>query len=263
MRVLVIPDVHLKPWMFFPDADRILASEADMAVCLGDIVDNFECENNAKLYRQTLSAANEFTVKHPETLWCKGNHDMSYLWDVPCSGTTRNLDVQDIAIEGLCSLYERSNAAIVHRIDDVIFFHAGISRAFARGLATGSLQYDDTDAVIERINSLGMNGLWNMNSPIWLRPQKEYAESTPDMYMPRKFLQIVGHSPMKEIVQEGSTISCDTFSTYRNGMPIGDESFCIIDTVTRKWERVASSRRNTFRMWSLILGQQPPEWQMQ
>lgn len=42
MRVLVIPDIHLKTWIF----DRAIA----------------------------------FAVGHPDTLWCYGNHDVSY----PC-----------------------------------------------------------------------------------------------------------------------------------------------------------------------------------
>lgn len=42
MKVLVIPDIHLKPWIF----DRAIA----------------------------------FAKAYPDTLWCYGNHDVSYPW---------------------------------------------------------------------------------------------------------------------------------------------------------------------------------------
>ena len=39
MRVLVIPDVHLKPWMFEQAAVLMREKKADRAVCLIDIPD--------------------------------------------------------------------------------------------------------------------------------------------------------------------------------------------------------------------------------
>ena len=42
MKVLVIPDIHLKPWIF----DRAIA----------------------------------YAMDYPDTLWCYGNHDVSYPW---------------------------------------------------------------------------------------------------------------------------------------------------------------------------------------
>ena len=42
MKVLVIPDVHLKPWMF-ERADKIMEQgAAERAVCLMDIPDDFD-----------------------------------------------------------------------------------------------------------------------------------------------------------------------------------------------------------------------------
>ncbi len=39
MKVLVIPDVHLKPWMF-DEAEKVSAEKYDKIVCLGDLVDD-------------------------------------------------------------------------------------------------------------------------------------------------------------------------------------------------------------------------------
>ena len=40
MKVLVIPDVHLKPWMFFQAAELMRTGAADRVVCLMDIADD-------------------------------------------------------------------------------------------------------------------------------------------------------------------------------------------------------------------------------
>ena len=54
MNVLVIPDVHLKPWMF------------ERAVCLMDIPDDWNQEYNLELYWDTFDAAVAFAKKYPD-----------------------------------------------------------------------------------------------------------------------------------------------------------------------------------------------------
>lgn len=263
MRVLVIGDVHLRSWTF-DDADKILKDGlADNTVVLGDIVDDWGQDKNEPLYKECLDRALKFQKDHPNALWCKGNHDMAYLWGVPCSGTSRDFNVQDAAISGLCDLYyggtgeddkptNKSTVAFVHKADNVLFSHAGISRIFALENTKNDKEYNDTDFVLNKINTMDENKLWNDNSPIWLRPQGYYVGYTLDMYKPRKFLQVVGHSPMKKVTQEKSLVSCDTFSTYRNGMPYGNEEFCIVDTISKTWETVPSSKRGMLRMWEIL-----------
>lgn len=263
MRMLVIPDVHLRSWMF-DDAERILKDgAADRAIVLGDLVDDWGQDKNNVLYKETLDRAFQFQKDYPDTLWCKGNHDMAYLWSAPCSGTSRDLDVQDAAITGLCDLYydgtddndkpiDKNTVAFVHQVDNVIFSHAGISRIFAIENTKNNKEYENVDFVLGMVNKMDENKLWQDDSPIWLRPQGCYAGYSLDMYKPRKFLQVVGHSPMKKITQERSLVSCDVFSTYRNGMPYGNEDFCIVDTVNKTWESVPSSKKNTLKMWKLI-----------
>ena len=57
MRVLVIPDVHLKPRMFEQAAVLMRAKQADRAVCLMDIPDDWGKEYDIALYEQTYDAA--------------------------------------------------------------------------------------------------------------------------------------------------------------------------------------------------------------
>ena len=54
------------------------------------------------------------------------------------------------------------------------------------------------------------------------------------MYKPEKLLQVVGHTPVEGITREETLISCDVFSTYSTGEPIGTQEFPVIDTIT--WE---------------------------
>lgn len=85
MRVLVIPDCHLKPWMF-EDATAIMNSgKADNAVCLMDIPDDFG-KDNPDLYKKAYDAAIRFAKQFPQSLWCYGNHDLSYVWSKPETG---------------------------------------------------------------------------------------------------------------------------------------------------------------------------------
>ena len=72
--------------------------------------------------------------------------------------------------------------------------------------------------------------MWNDGSPIWLRPQYSNIR----MYKSRKILQVVGHTPVDSIEKNGNIISCDVFSTYRDGRPIGTEELLLLDTIT--WE---------------------------
>ena len=57
MKVLVIPDVHLKPWMFHRASELMKETKSDRAVCLMDIADDWRQQFNLDLYEQTYDAA--------------------------------------------------------------------------------------------------------------------------------------------------------------------------------------------------------------
>ena len=74
MKVLVIPDVHLKPWMF-ERADKIMEQgAAERAVCLMDIPDDWNQEYNLELYMETFDAAIAFAKKYPENIRKRCGH---------------------------------------------------------------------------------------------------------------------------------------------------------------------------------------------
>ena len=228
-KVFVIPDIHLKPWMFEKASVIVDKSTYDAVVMLGDLVDDWYQEKNINLYNKTFDAAIAFTSKHSNTLWCYGNHDVSYLWEAMESGYSyyaRETVVNRIS--DLKNSIPPENSGFIHKIDNVVFSHAGLTENFVIK-HFGSTQ-TDLDSIICRINRMGEAKLWQDDSPIWVRPQ--YGEMR--MY-PQTVLQVVGHTPVRTVLEEENLLTLDNFSTYSDGRPIGDERFIWIDTVERIW----------------------------
>jgi hypothetical protein len=99
-----------------------------------------------------------------------------------------------------------------------------VNAVLAGGDGEGSVP--DADAVIGRINSLGVQEMWDEASPIWLRPQV-YADR---MYKEDELLQVVGHTPVERFIVRNNVLSCDVFSTYRTLDPIGTQEFLLFGT---------------------------------
>lgn len=231
MKVLVIPDVHLKPWMFDRASEIIKEKNIDRAVCLMDIADDWMQQYNLDIYMETYERTINFAREFPETLWCYGNHDVCYQWNMretgysPIAAYTVNEKLRKLRE----SLPEDSQIGFIHRIDNVLFMHGGLSDYFVKAYVPAKY-YNDVDKVIEIINGFSYPELWNDISPLWCRPQYDGVR----LYKPRKLLQVVGHTPVKEITRMGNLISCDVFSTDRDRKPIGTQEFLVIDTET--WE---------------------------
>ena len=233
MKVLVIPDIHLKPWIF-EAAERLMKEgAADRAVCLMDIADDWDHEFDLELYRETYDAAIRFAKAFPDTLWCYGNHDVSYLWREPESGYSWLAGglVRQKLQELQQALPSADQLAFVHRIDQVLLLHGGLTERFAEDYTPWAA---DPDALVQAINGMGREELWLDSSPLWHRPQYSYMK----MYALHGLLQVVGHTPVEQIDRTENVISCDVFSTYRNGRPIGTQEFLLIDTETGEFSGV-------------------------
>ena len=234
VRVLVIPDVHLKPHMF-DLADAIPNSEYDAIVCLGDIADDW----NARVgdYEKTYKRALIFAEQHKDNIyWCYGNHDVSYMYasnGLVFLESGFNDDAALITSGFLKSLKMilGDRLAVIHKIDDTLFSHAGLSVPFVEDYLH-YLVTDNIEDIVNRINSLidasCIRLLWNDYSPLWVRPQHAFI----DMLEP--YLQVVGHTPVEVAEREGNILSLDTFSTYSDGSNIGDARLCIVDTKEMK-----------------------------
>ena len=124
-------------------------AEIDLSIAM-DIPDDWGQEYNLGLYEETFDAAIRFQKEFPETLWCYGNHDLSYEWLQYESGFSSVAIpvVQKKLSELRRELPDRSQMAYIHRIDDVLFLHGGLTHAFVKYYAN-DVDYDDTDGSIQ------------------------------------------------------------------------------------------------------------------
>lgn len=231
MKILVIPDIHLKPYIFSRAKELLQEGIAERAVCLMDIPDDWHKQFQIEEYAKTYDAAIDFAVSFPETRWCYGNHDVCYLWNERETGysvVASNI-VQRKLAELSAALPEDNPIKYVQKIDNVIFCHGGLCQYFVEDYVPED-EWDDADVSLETINSLGHYEMWKDHSPIWYRPQHYNGR----MYKSDELLQVVGHTPMDKIEKTGNVISCDVFSTYQDGSNIGTCEFLVVDTVT--WE---------------------------
>lgn len=235
MKVLVIPDVHLKPWVFQRAAEAMREGGIDRAISLMDIADDWGNERNINLYEETYDAAIQFAKDFPDTLWCYGNHDISYVWERWESGFSdfAMLSVRAKLQELRDALSDSGQLGFIHRIDNVLFMHGGLYNIFVQKWIPKKDQ-NNIDAIIEQINEMGARELWSEISPLWARPQDGLFE----LYKAEEFLQVVGHTPVFELSKQNNLISCDCFSTYPDGRPIGPREFALVDTETWELERI-------------------------
>lgn len=237
MKVLVIPDIHLKPWIFDNAAQLMRQQIAERAICLMDIPDDWDKQCNIQLYEETFDKANEFAHNYQDTLWCFGNHDLSYLWGKFESGySPMAAHIVKSKLSELLQVVPENAVKYIHRVDNVLFSHGGITKSFVEE-NIGSSLYDNVDLIIQAINEFDGSQMWRDDSPIWARPQITRQK----LYRSDDFLQIVGHTPVQKIQYERNLISCDTFSTYRNGIPIGTQKFLLLDTVTWEFDEVGAN----------------------
>lgn len=228
-QVLIISDVHMKPQMF-DKADKILDNHrADMAVQLGDLVDDWGQEFNIGLYEETLNRALEFKAAHPDTLWVLGNHDAGYLHS---SYGTRESGHSALAEPVAGPLLAKLDQRVIYVLDGVVFTHAGLLDSWVDRqavLAGLDLTPEPGEALEQLVNGALSYELWQESSPIWARPQH-----TDDLLYPAK-LQVCGHTPVRSINERRGLLSTDTFSTRRDGQSIGEELFAVVDTETGDW----------------------------
>ena len=235
MKVLVIPDVHLKTWIFDKAENVLKSGKADLAVCLMDMPDDWDMEFQIDRYRAIYDRAIAFAKDYPDTLWCYGNHDLSYPWGRLESGYSpyaeRTVMEKLEVLEK--SLKNSSQINIMHRIDRVLFSHAGLSTEFVKSLNKKLLDAD-IDVVLRSVNTASQDKLWNDESPLWLRALDVRRKA----FRGEKYKQVVGHTPVEKIMEQGGMIFTDVFSTDREGTQIGESAMVVIDSETGEYEVV-------------------------
>lgn len=64
MKLLVIPDIHLKTWIFDRAETILKAGKADRVVCLMDMPDDWDMEFQIERYKETFDRAITFAADH-------------------------------------------------------------------------------------------------------------------------------------------------------------------------------------------------------
>lgn len=224
-KVLVIPDVHLKPWMFDKATDLMRKEDITKAVCLGDYGDEFDMGADIGAYNETYYKLMRFMETFPEALLCYGNHEMSYKWrQTSTSGYSPYAEIT--VLSWLIDLRNKfgDRVAYIHRVGNGIFSHAGLVPAWLDEWVPGweAMYIDD---VITRTNQMGFHQMWTDISSIWVRPDSSDFKSFSDEY-----LQVCGHTPQKQPTLINGILCCDTFSTKSDGVtPYGSQEFVIIN----------------------------------
>lgn len=227
MKVLVIPDVHLKSWIFH-SADMIMEKyNYDRIVVLGDIVDSHgDIGNSLDAYAQTLEAAVEFATKYSTKLtWLWGNHEIAYI-EPYCMCRPHNYEAEPMVTDYFRKILDalKEDIKIVERIDSVIFSHAGITGIRASRYFKPDKDISYTwDAIVEGFNRTRYRELWEPRSPIWYRPD----EMVPP-YTDGACLQVVGHNPTGKPCLFHNMLFTDTFHEGCANV------FPVIDTVTHE-----------------------------
>ena len=235
MKVLVIPDVHLKNWIFDKAENVLKSGKAERAVCLMDMPDDWDMEFQIDRYRAIYDRAIAFAKDYPDTLWCYGNHDLSYPWGRLESGYSPYAErtVMEKLEELEKSLKNSSQINIMHRIGQVLFSHAGLSMEYVKSLNKKLLDAD-IDEVLRLVNTASQDKLWNDESPLWLRALDVRRKA----FRLEKYKQVVGHTPVEKIMEQGGMIFTDVFSTDREGTQIGESAMVVIDSETGEYEVV-------------------------
>jgi hypothetical protein len=223
-KILIIPDMHLKPAML-DMAERILAyKKANKIVILGDLLDDFYAkpEDYERFWQKFMQFYEE---RKDQIVLLYGNHEVAYLIGRHVTGNIK-------AGGKYADLYAKLHPGIAYIDERVVFSHAGIFDEFlrAKGLEQASI-----DEAVHAINALPLQELWLNASPLWARPQCRVYHNAGQWL---NYVQVVGHTPMRKIKQDGAIISVDVFSTDW-GKKYGEERMIIIDTLTGKYEITA------------------------
>ena len=184
-----------------------------------DIPDDWGKEFDIALYEETFDAAIEFAVKYPDTLWVYGNHDLCYLWNERESGYS------PIAARTVCEklgklqrvLPEGNEMRYIQRIDDVLFCHGGVQDRFVRKTVPSS-KYNDIDEVLDMIN--GLVGGVHVERSVADMAQAS-VQQCQNVQAAKAAAGSGAYARGGKFTERGNVISCDVFSTYRDGRPIG------------------------------------------
>lgn len=200
MKILAVGDIHTKIWIL--EAVEKILDEYDHVVFCGDYADDWNRPptDSTATWRCLKALINENPNKVHAVI---GNHDFAYLHP-QIAGRSTGFSGITYALINDPDHKELKNwlltLPIIYELDGVTFSHAGITE-----------EWD---------GEFDLWSIWQDTSPIWARP-REFGGYVTYKNIP----QVIGHNPSEKIWNPAPNVWCiDTFSTYPDGTPIGDQT---------------------------------------
>lgn len=239
MKYLFVGDIHNHQYMF-DDITR-LDKEYDFnrIIFMGDYVDDWNTTNHESL--ETLNKVFDLKRSRPgKYTFLLGNHEFSYL-GYKCSG--HQYELEDVLTSQLKENIDLFDLVTSVNCDDKIYIcsHAGFTNAFIQELLEGYDEYHDYDLYYkivdmnqDKLNNLEpfthcsyiRGGRHENSSCLWC-DRREHAYF--NLQKPLIPYQIVGHTPVKTVIEENGIYFIDTHSTYKDGSEFGDRSYLVWD----------------------------------
>lgn len=245
-KVLVFGDIHLNISIIPKVEKMFIDGDYDRLIFLGDEFDSFHLsyDNAPVILDQLIMLHNKYNKMAKKFVWVAGNHTLSYLTDVHCSGFNR--DTYNKIHYKLLRAKEDGYILPFYVFKNVLYSHAGLTNNWLK-IFNGS----DTKTRLRSVKENWKNNrydLFNMAgydrggssdlaSCMWADKTELLDDYLQSNIVGREHVwkQVCGHTPVTTIEShlDNHIFFVDTFSTYRDGTPIGDETVLeIIDGTT-------------------------------
>ncbi len=200
MKVITIGDIHGRDhWK------KINPYEWDLIIFIGDYVDSFNHSGQRCL--ENLREIIEFKEMYNDrVILLLGNHDIHYLYlDTQWRGAGFDAEMIPYYRHIFSNYY---NFQIAYQKDNYLWTHAGVNKCWFDKHIPNTSNLEIANVINElQITQEGREALFNMGyarggigygGPIWCGKKEMYRDPLTN------FIQIVGHTPVKEIEQENS-----------------------------------------------------------
>lgn len=231
MKYLFVGDVHNHLYIF-EDVEKLDKQwNFDRIIFFGDYVDDWNTNNHHSL--ETLDKVFELKRSNPNKYtFLLGNHEMSYL-GYKCSGHQYELeDVVQAKLKENIWVFDLYTSIYTWDKGDFICSHAGFTNGFIQECLGDKDNWllslsDMNKHILDNLEpfshcSFVRGGRDNFSSSMWCDRREHSYFGSQEPIAPN---QIVGHTPVKNIIYEGGIYFIDTHSTYRDGTPYGDKSY--------------------------------------
>ena len=227
MKIVVVGDIHGygDSWKKIIELEK----DFDKIIFLGDYFDNFKklsSDIQVSNFKEIIALKESNPLKVEVLI---GNHDLHYIDSFSkCSGF--NVHTYSASHDYLIEQIAKRNIKVMHQEDGYLFSHAGLTKQFVNSLIIpeGTNPINHINAlligkpyVLGYVDKYGSDpyGDDEYQGPLWVRPRSLNLNS----YKPHEFIQIVGHTHMKEPSQIGNNWFCDSLpSSY---LVIEDNNF--------------------------------------